>query len=114
MLAKQSWVDENKEQLGRFLSALVKAEALAADNPAKAKELIRKRFKYSKDYVDYIWPLHNLHISLPQGLLPILERQAEWQIRRGLTNAEAVPVYLDFIDTAPLAGVRPSSVGIVK
>jgi NitT/TauT family transport system substrate-binding protein len=114
MLAKQSWVDENKEQLGRFLSALVKAEALAADNPAKAKELIRKRFKYSKDYVDYIWPLHNLHISLPQGLLFILERQAEWQIRRSLTNAKTVPVYLDFIDTAPLAGVRPSSVGIVK
>jgi NitT/TauT family transport system substrate-binding protein len=114
MLAKRSWVEENKEQLGGFLSALLKAQALASDNPAKAKELIRKRFKYSKDYVDYIWPLHNLHISLPQGLLPILERQAEWQIGRGLTNAKTVPVYLDFIDTAPLAALRPSSVGIVK
>ena len=114
MLAKRSWMDENKEQLSRFLNALLKAETFASDNPAKAKELIRRRFKYSRDYVDYIWPLHNLHISLPQGLLFIFERQAEWQIRRGLTDAKTVPVYLDFIDTAPLAGLRPRSVGIVK
>lgn len=114
LLVKQSWADENGEQVGKFLRALIEAEKYASENPAKAKELVRRRFNYAQDYIDHLWPLHNLHVSLPQGLMLVLERQAEWQIRRGLTGAKTVPVFLDFIATAPLAALSPVSVSIDK
>ena len=56
----------------------------------------------------------NLHVSLPQGLLFVLEQQAEWRVRRKPTNAAAMPNYLDFVATDPSREIRESSVGIVK
>ena len=90
------------------------AETYAAEHPSDAKILVRRLFDLSAGDIDYIWPLHNLHVSLPQGLLFVLEQQAEWRVRKKLTNAAAMPNYLDFVATDPLRDIRESSVGIVK
>jgi NitT/TauT family transport system substrate-binding protein len=114
LLTRQSWMEQNREQVGRFLAAVIQAEKFAAENPDEAKAFISQRFGYTQDYVDFLWPLHNLHVSLPQGLMFVLERQAQWQIRRGLAPSQTVPAFLDFVATAPLAELREASVGVVK
>ena len=114
LVGTQSWLDENPAEARSILRAIIQAENFAAENPSEAKELIRKRFDMSTDHVDYLWPLHSLHVSLPQGLLFVLEQQAEWHIRKKLTGAAKVPNYLGFVATDPLHDVRDSSVGIVK
>ena len=114
LVATQSWLDENPADARSILRAIVQAENYAAEHPFEAKELVRKRFDMSADHIDYLWPLHNLHVSLPQGLLFVLEQQAEWHIRKKLTGAATTPNYLGFVATGPLREIRDSSVGIVK
>ena len=114
LLSTQSWLDEHPADARAILRAIIQAENYAAEHPLAAKELIRQRFDMSPDHIDYLWPLHNLHVSLPQGLLFVLEQQAEWHIRRKLTGAETVPNYLGFVANGPLRDIRESSVGIVK
>jgi NitT/TauT family transport system substrate-binding protein len=114
LVSTQGWLDANPADIRSILKAIIQAENYAAEHPSAAKELIRKRFDMSADHVDYLWPLHNLHVSLPQGLLFVLEQQAEWHVHRKLTNALTIPNYLGFVATDPLRDLRGSSVGIVK
>lgn len=114
LVSTQSWLDENPAEARAMLSAIIQAETYAAEHPTEAKELLRKRFDMSADYIDYLWPLHNLHVSLPQDLLFVLEQQAEWHSRKKLTGARTIPNYLGFMAAGPLRELRESSVGIVK
>lgn len=98
----------------KILLSLIEAEKFSLTNPSEAKSILKKKFGYTQKYIDHLWPLHNLYISLPQGLLFNLEENASWQIRKGLTSAKTHPSFLSFIDTGPLAAVRASSIGIVK
>lgn len=114
LVSTQSWLDENPVEARSILRAIIQAENYAAEHPFEAKQLVRMLFEMSADHIDYLWPLHSLHVSLPQGLLFVLEQQAEWHIRKKLTGAEAIPNYLGFVATGPLRDIRDSSVGIVK
>ncbi|NJM33433.1 MAG: ABC transporter substrate-binding protein [Rhodomicrobium sp.] len=114
LLGKSDWIAKNPRAVAACLRSLVEAERFAALYPDRAKDLLRKRFNYERDYVDYLWPMHSPHVSLPQGLLFVLERHADWQIRKGQSAAEAVPNFLERIDTGPLRQVRENAVGIVK
>lgn len=114
LVSTQSWLDKYPLETRGILRAIIRAETYAAEHPSDAKILVRRLFDLSAGDIDYIWPLHNLHVSLPQGLLFVLEQQAEWRVRKKLTNAAAMPNYLDFVATDPLRDIRESSVGIVK
>lgn len=114
LVCTQGWLDANPGAARAVLTALIQAENYALEHAPEAKELVRKLFGMSPEYGDYLWPLQNLQVSLPQGLLFVLEQQAKWRIRRKLTGADSVPNYLDYIATEPLRELRESSVGIVK
>lgn len=114
LISKQSWIEKHPDITKKVLLALIEAEELSLDRPDEAKSLIQRKFGYERGYIDHLWPLHHLHVSLPQGLLFVLERQADWQIKKGLTASRTVPNFLDFVDTASLAKVRNTAVGIVK
>ena len=114
LVSTQSWMDENPAEARSILRAIVLAENYAAEHPSEVKLLLRKLFDLSADHVEYLWRLHNLHVSLPQGLLFVLEQQAEWHIGKKLIGATTVPNYLGFVVADPLREIRDSSVGIVK
>ena len=73
LVSTQNWIDENQADARAILRAIIQAETYTAEHPFAAKELFRKRFDMSAEYIDHLWPLHNLHVSLPQGLLFVLE-----------------------------------------
>jgi len=114
LMTTDRWSDQHTREMQLILQALLRAEALAAREPDTAKKLIQKKFGYSRQYIDHLWPLINLHVSLPQALLFNLELRAKWQIRKRAKTANHVPDFLEFILTAPLTDIRKSSVGIVK
>lgn len=114
LLGKAAWIEQNPEIVSAVLRALLRAENFALEEPDAASKLIAARFDYDPDYLNHIWPLHNLRIGLPQDLLFIMEEQAKWQIRAGISDRTDVPNYLEFIADAPLDAVKPSAVGIVR
>ncbi len=114
LLTTAAWHHQNPQTENKAIRALIEAEQFAAENPEAAKILVQKKFGYQNDYIDHIWPLNNLHVSLPQGLMFVLEQQAAWQIGKGLTSSRSVPDYLNAVIVDPLETLRPHSVGIVK
>jgi NitT/TauT family transport system substrate-binding protein len=114
LISNQSWIENNPENIEKILFALVEAERFSLDRPDEAKSLIQKKFGYESGYIDHLWPLNHLHVSLPQGLLFVLERQADWQVKKGLAASAAIPDFLERVDTAPLTTVHATAVGIVK
>ncbi len=114
LLTTQSWAERNPGKVKSILQALIDAEQFAAEQPGRAKAIIRAKFGLQQDDIDYIWPLHSLHVSLPQGLLFVLERQADWQMRIGQARARRMPDFLDLVAPEPLSALRGSAVGIVK
>ncbi len=114
LMARSDWVEANPKAVKAILRALLHAEEFALEEPTTAKHAIGDKFEYERSYLDHLWPLHNLHVSLPQDLLFLLEEQAHWRISQGLVERRAIPNYLNFVASRPLQDVRPSAIGIVK
>ena len=114
VITKQRWIEENAENTKAILAALIDAEKFALNHPQEAKAIVQSKFGYESSYIDHLWPLHYLHVSLPQALLFVLERQADWQIEKHLTPSKTKPNFLDLVETKPLAEVQKAAVGIVK
>ena len=114
LVSSADWIHDNLDRAKAIMRALVRAEQLVIEQDSHVKKLIRDRFGFDEAYVDHLWPLHNLRVSLPQDLLFLMEEQAEWRIRSGLTDRESVPNYLDLIDGGPIRATKPSAVGIVQ
>jgi NitT/TauT family transport system substrate-binding protein len=114
LATRADWAQKHPDAVKAVLEAIIDAEAFASRDPAGAKQIIQKKFGYRTEQIEQLWPLHNLHVSLPQALLFNLELQANWQIRKQLTKVSTPPQFLDLILTAPLEHIRASSVEIVK
>ena len=65
-------------------------------------------------YLAERWPDFTFAITLDQALVINLEDQARWAIRSGLTKSSTVPNFLNYIDAAPLARVRPRAVTLIQ
>lgn len=114
LVGKRDWIDHNPDRVKAIMRALVRAEELVIEQDGQAKRLISDRFGFDEAYLDHLWPLHNLRVSLPQDLLFLMEEQAKWRIRAGLTDRQTVPNYLELIEGGPMRATKPSAVGIVQ
>ena len=112
LLGKADWIKSNAETTRAVLRALLRAEQLVIDQGDVAKRHIADMFNHDPTYMDHLWPLHSLRVSLPRDLLFFMEEQARWRIRKGLTMRKSVPNYLELIDTKPLRALRSDVVGI--
>lgn len=113
LLTSAEWVERNRETAEKILQALIRAERFAIEQMQQAMTAINARFDYESGYLKRLWPQHNLHVSLPQDLLFVLDEQARWRIQRRFVQAKTTPNYISNIELRPLAAVSPVSVGIV-
>lgn len=114
LVTNKAWLEENPADARGIIRAVIQAESYAQEHPEAAKSIIQKLFSIPPDHIDYLWALHNLYVSLPQGLVFILERQAEWRIQKKHTAGQEIPDFISLVDTDPLLEIRASTVGIVK
>ena len=110
---RNQYATQNKEQVDRFLTALLKAENFIKNNPAKAKEIVAKRISADPVIVDHIWDAFIFEITLEQSIIVGLEDEAMWAIDIGATQGPA-PNYLDFIDYQSLQDIKPDAVNIFR
>lgn len=114
LLTSADWVERNQTTAEKILRALTRAERFSTEQKRLAMAAINARFQLKAGYLERLWPQHNLHVSLPQDLLFILDEQARWRIQRKFVQAETAPNYISFIELRPLVAVSPVDVGIVR
>lgn len=102
------------EALVKFLRAVRRAENFIQAHPVEAQAIMAQRTGISPAEIATIAPDFTFAVSLRQSLLPLLEDEARWAIRRGLVQGSAVPNYLELIHPAPLRAVDPQAVTVIR
>ncbi len=110
----QSYIQAHPVLVQRYLQSLIDAQNYVTNYPTETKDLIGKRFGYSKEYIEYSWEKNNHNIALDQELLLSLENIADWVISNKLTTKTVVPNYLNFIYFDALEKVKPESITIIR
>ncbi len=110
----QDTLTKRPDLVKRILRALVTSEDFVRKNPQKAREIVARRYDFTNDYYDFVWPKHNWRVSLDQSLLLTLENQARWIIENKLTDKTQVPNYLNFIYFDGLEKVKPEAITIIR
>lgn len=115
LIAQSEWLDGNEERVADLLSALVRAEKFAGEDPVRSKSLIARRYEVDSAFVESVWPAHSLTVALPQDLIRLMEEAVLWR-REAEKSSDALPLpnVLDFIRSAPLKLAAPESVGLVE
>ncbi|WP_420403622.1 ABC transporter substrate-binding protein [Nisaea sp.] len=115
LVARSEWLDSNEKRVADLLSALVRAETFAREDPARSKSLIARRYEVSDDFIDYLWPEHSLTVALPQDLVRLMEEAVLWRREIEKSN-EALPMpnVLDYVRSAPLRSAAPEAVGLIE
>ena len=114
LMPRADWVKSQPLAIKRLLKALLRAEEFAAQQPAAAQEIMQRRFGRDPGYLSAVWNSHDLRISLPQTLLPILEGDAQWLIGRGLVKGEVPPDFLSMLYFDGMEAVNPTAVTVIR
>ena len=114
LVTRNQWAEGNGEALQRFLRAVIQAQDDVERSPDQAQRMIAERFRYDAAYVRYIWPRHQFTVALPQALLIAMEDEARRMIENDLTDAGAVPNYLNYLSFDSLQIVRPEAISVIR
>jgi ABC-type nitrate/sulfonate/bicarbonate transport system substrate-binding protein len=98
----------------KFFRAMVQAEAFAAEHPEEAQTIVAQRLNVSDTYIKYAWPKSKFEVSLPQALIIVMEDEARWMIRNGITTQTSVPNYMNYIYFDGIQAAKPAAVTIIR
>ena len=112
-ISTDEWITGHPELCSRFLKSLYEAEAFVINHPAEAKTIVKSQMNFSDTYLEAVWHQNQFSLSLDQSLILAMEGEARWLISNNLTNAKAVPNFLDYIYLDGLETVKPESVNII-
>lgn len=97
----------------KMLRALIDAEDFTYKHPEEAMKAIDGRLGFPINAVRKELARCTLKVRLDQGLLTLMEAEAQWMIRNGLTPKKEMPNFLDVIYLKALEAVKPEAVGII-
>lgn len=114
LVTRRSFDREHPELVKAMLASLMDAERLLAAEPARARRIIARRINRDVRLVEGVWSYYKLGLGLDQSLIVALEEESRWAMATRQSGRAVLPNYLDFIDFAPLAAVKPAAVSIVR
>jgi ABC-type nitrate/sulfonate/bicarbonate transport system substrate-binding protein len=97
----------------KMLRALIDAEEFAGKQPEEAQRIIEAKLKFRPGDVQLLLAKSTLKVRLDQGLLTLMEAEAQWMIGNNLTSKRQMPNYLDMVYLKGLETVKPEAVGII-
>jgi NitT/TauT family transport system substrate-binding protein len=114
VVATRDFIRTHPEKVKKVLRALIRAEKFAKDNPDAAQKIVAGFCGISAGIVRDIWPDNSFSVRLDQSLILALEDESRWAIHAGLTRAEKIPDYLEFIYMDGLKSVKPDAVMMIR
>lgn len=114
MVMRQEIVEKSPRIVRKALQAMLDAESYVASHPVEATAILARRLKVAPREIEDIFPDIKPNVSLSQSLLVLLESEARWAMKTGLTDRNEVPDYLNLIDVNDLKRLKPEVVTIVR
>ncbi len=114
LTALRQFAEAKPDVLVKLLRAVARAEDFIGSRPAEARAIMARRSGMSPADIATVMPDFTFDLSLRQSLLPLLEDEARWAIRRGLVQGKAVPNFLELIYPDALTAVDPDAVTIIR
>ena len=114
LASRNEWIAKNPALVERFLKVMDQTEDFIQQNPVKAKEIVKNKFKLTDNGVSEAWTQNQFSLSLDLSLLAAMNDEARWMINNNLTTEKTVPDFYNYIYSAGLKTVRPGAVNISK
>jgi NitT/TauT family transport system substrate-binding protein len=111
--AKNDWIRQHPDLTTRFLKSLSEAEDYSANHPSGAQTIVQKQLNITNSVMTEKWASHEFSLSLDQSLVLAMQDEARWMISSNLTNATAIPNFLNYIYVKGLETARPSAVNVL-
>jgi ABC-type nitrate/sulfonate/bicarbonate transport system substrate-binding protein len=113
-IATNEWITNHHELITRFLKSLLQAEDFIINHPTESKAIVKNQMSLSDAYMDKVWSQNQFSLSLDQSLILAMQDKSRWLIQNNLTNATALPNFLNYVYVDGLEAVKPMSVTIIR
>ncbi len=110
---KAELIERNGDALVGMLRGLIDASNWALTNTDDAKQLLHKNLGLPLEDLDRYWDDLELDVTLSQDILFLMEAEASWRLREGLSTGD-VPDFLQSIETKLLQSIDPIRVSIIR
>ena len=114
LITMEDWLKSHSSEAKRLLNAFIQAGQFVKNNEKEAKEILKNRFSYTPEYIDYYWAGLDFTVTLTQALILAMEDQARWRIENGLTDKTEIPNYLNYIYLDGLLTLNPEAVTVIR
>jgi NitT/TauT family transport system substrate-binding protein len=114
IVARPGFVRDHPGRARKVMRALLRAEVFARTSPAQARPIVAQEGGLDPRETEASWTVFVFEVRLDQSLLPLLEEEARWAIRRGLVSRQGTPNFLRSLDAGPLLSVKPDAVTIMR
>ena len=113
LITTEEFLRRSPAAVEKMLRALIDAESFTEKYPEEVRGIMDAKLRLRPGDAQLVLAKSTLKVRLDQGLLTIMEAEAQWMIRNNLTGKKRMPNYLDMIDLKPLEAVKPEAVSIV-
>jgi NitT/TauT family transport system substrate-binding protein len=114
IVSRRGFAQQRPEAARRFVRALLRAETLFRSAPEEARRVATSALAVEPASLDAMLRLFEFRVRLDQGLLVLMEEEADWARRSGQVAASAMPDLLATMESAPLLAVKPEAVGFLR
>lgn len=112
VIVRQDDLGRRGDDLRRLLRALVRAEALIARDPQRARQLLARQFELGPTEAAALFKEQDYRVRLDQSLASTMNAQLRWARGLGLLRRDSE--VRELVAAEPLRAVAPTAVTLVK
>lgn len=112
LVVRRSFLAERPEAVAKLLQGLLKAEGFVADHPREALQSLGKHFDTRLAEMDSNFSHYRLQVNMDHTVILSMEEVGRWAMKNSLSEGGKLANALDFVDSAPLAGIKSEAVSL--
>jgi NitT/TauT family transport system substrate-binding protein len=113
LITTEAFLRHSPATAEKMLRALIDAEDFADKHPEEAQRIIEASLKFQPGDVQLVLAKSTLKVRLDQGLLTLMETEAQWMISNNPTSKREMPNYFGMVYLKGLNAVKPEAVGVI-
>lgn len=109
----KQYAESNEATVQAFLRALARAEGFVKTNEEAAKAVVQDAISIDQETLDHIWPNFRFNLTLEQGILDLVTKEAKFAIETGLApEGSDLPNYRAMFEPKYLRLIAPDKTTI--